>query len=67
MTDPRPNRIETVEGKTFEEWLAEVEQYASPRQARELVALKFGQWPGPQPLAEDGTPIPQQPEEEDTV
>lgn len=35
-------RIETVEGKTFEEWEREFSEYMTPRQARELAAVTMG-------------------------
>ena len=32
----------TVEGKTFDQWVAEAEQYTTPNKARELACVMFG-------------------------
>jgi hypothetical protein len=42
MMSERPER---VDGKTFDEWVAELSEVFSERQARQMTALKFG-WQG---------------------
>ena len=36
------SQLETVDGKTFDEWVAELERDTTPGKAREIAGIMFG-------------------------